>query len=301
MGTREALKQVELWIPVTILAAFLQNLRSMLQKQATGNLSVNGASYTRFCFALPFVWLYLGWLGSRGSLAAVHWPFAGYCLVGGVAQILGTASLLASFTHDNFSVGTAYSKTEVAQTALFGLILLGETLSATALAGVAVSFLGVVALSSRGRLGSLLRGNRALALGLLSGAGFAVAAVSYRAAALSLPEGDFLVRAGTTLAATVTLQTVIMGSYLVAREPGELTKVLRSWRTSVWVGLLGGAASACWFTAMTLVNAGLVRALGQVELLFTFVAAVWFFRERVTVREIIGAVLIVLGIWLLLV
>lgn len=291
---------MELWIPITVLAAFLQNLRSMLQKRATGNLSVNGASYTRFCYALPLVWLYFGWLASRGSLPALDWTFLGYCLAGGVAQILGTALLLASFTHDNFSVGTAYSKTEVAQTALFGLVILGETLSGSALLGVGVSFLGVVALSSRGRLDSLLRGNRALVLGVLSGAGFAVAAVSYRAAALSLPEGDFLVRAGYTLAVTVTLQTLIMGAYLAVREPGELRRVMASWRTSVWVGLLGGAASGCWFTAMTLVNAGLVRALGQVELLFTFVAAVWFFRERVTVREVVGAVLIVVGIWLLL-
>jgi drug/metabolite transporter (DMT)-like permease len=291
---------VELWIPITVFAAFLQNLRSMLQKRATGNLSVNGASYTRFCYALPFVWLYLGWLGSRGSLPAVNPEFFVYCFIGGVAQILGTAFLVASFTYDNFSVVAASSKTEVAQTALFGLVILGDTLTSTALAGVGVSFLGVVALSNRGRLGEILHGNRALVLGVLCGTGFAVAAVSYRAAALSLPSGDFLVRAGYTLAVTVTLQTLIMGIYIAAREPGELAKVLASWRSSVWVGLLGGAASACWFSAMTLVNAGLVRALGQVELLFAFIAAIWLFRERVTIREVIGAVLILLGIWLLL-
>ena len=53
---------MEAWIPITILAAFLQNVRSMLQKQATRTLSGNGAAYTRFLFALPFVWLYLSFL-----------------------------------------------------------------------------------------------------------------------------------------------------------------------------------------------------------------------------------------------
>jgi drug/metabolite transporter (DMT)-like permease len=48
------------------------------------------------------------------------------------------------------------------------------------------------------------------------------------------------------------------------------------------------------------VNAGLVRALGQVELLFTFAASDWFFRERVTIRQLLGASLIIAGIWLLL-
>ncbi|HEY5647168.1 MAG TPA: EamA family transporter [Pseudomonadales bacterium] len=291
---------MELWIPITIAAAFLQNVRSMLQKRATGDLSVNGAAYTRFCFALPFVWIYLAALGAWSELPEPTIEFLAYCLVGGVAQILATAFLVASFTQGNFAVGTAFSKTEVMQTALFGLLLLGDTLTLDATMGIAVSFLGVVILSFRGRLGMLLSGNRALLLGVLAGAGFGVAAVCYRAASLALPEGGFLQRAGCTLAVTVTLQTLIMGSYLVLREPGELTRVARSWRSSIWVGLTGSTASAGWFTAMTLVSAGLVRALGQVELLFTFAAAVWFFGERVTVREVLGSLLIVLGILLLI-
>ena len=242
---------MELWIPITLFAAFLQNLRSMLQKQATGDLSVNGATYTRFIFALPFAWAYFAWLANRGSVPAVSPDFLFYCLSGGIAQILGTAALVASFTHGNFSVGTAFSKTEVAQTVLFGLLILGDTLTGFALAGVVVSFLGVIALSGPGQLGALLpstrkgaredgRGsNRALMLGVLSGTGFAVAAVSYRAAALSLPEGDYLIRAGYTLAVTVTLQTVIMGAFIGLREPGELARVLASWRSSAsgWVYL----------------------------------------------------------------
>lgn len=291
---------MELWIPITVAAAFLQNLRSMLQKRATGDLSVNGASYTRFLFALPFVWLYLAWLASRATLPALTPEFLVFCVVGGGAQILGTAFLIASFTHDNFAVGTAFSKTEAVQTALFGLLILGDTLTGSAFAGILVSFVGVIILSNPGRAADLFKGNRALLLGVASGAGFAVAAVSYRAAALSLPEGDFLTRSGYTLAVTVTLQTLMMGTYLVLREPGELGRVLRSWRSSIWVGLLGGLASACWFSAMTLVNASLVRALGQVELLFTFAASIWFFGERVTRREVSGAVLVIVGLWLLL-
>lgn len=291
---------MEIWIPITIAAAFLQNLRSMLQKRATGNLSVNGASYTRFLYALPFVWLYLAWLALRAPLPLPSSEFVLFCLVGGAAQILATATLVASFTYDNFAVGTAYSKTEAVQTALFGLLILGDTLTGSALVGILVSFVGVIVLSNPGRLDRLLHGNRAMLLGIISGGGFAVAAVCYRAAALSLPEGDFLTRSGLTLATTVTLQTLMMGAYLMLREPGEFTRVVRSWRSSIWVGLLGGAASACWFSAMTLVNASLVRALGQVELLFTFAASVWFFGERVTAKEVIGAVLVIAGLWLLL-
>ena len=45
---------MELWIPITIAAAFSQNLRFMLQKhlKATG-LSTGGATFARFLFAAP--------------------------------------------------------------------------------------------------------------------------------------------------------------------------------------------------------------------------------------------------------
>ncbi|MFV2091038.1 MAG: hypothetical protein ACC642_10285, partial [Pseudomonadales bacterium] len=72
---------MEIWIPITIAAAFLQNLRSMLQKRATGDLSVNGASYIRFYYALPFVWVYFGWLLLDQSLPEINAQFLAYCLV----------------------------------------------------------------------------------------------------------------------------------------------------------------------------------------------------------------------------
>ena len=54
-----------LWIPVTIAAAFFQNLRSSLQRHLKGKLSDMGATYVRFAFAWPFavIWLALLVLG----------------------------------------------------------------------------------------------------------------------------------------------------------------------------------------------------------------------------------------------
>ncbi len=292
--------EVELWIPITVAAAFLQNVRSLLQKRLTGELSVNGASYARFCYALPFAWVYLMMLASSGSLPTPNVEFLFYCLSGGVGQIIGTACLIASFTRRNFAVGTAFSKTEVAQTALIGLVILGDGVSLSVMLGIALSLVGVILLAAQVSANEVRKLDRGMLLGLAAGAGFAIAAVSFRGASLSLPEGHFLVRAGLTLAVSLTLQTLIMGAYLVAREPGELQRVIYAWRTAAWVGLIGMIASAGWFSAMTLKNAALVRALGQVELLFTFATSIWIFKERVRSREVIGVLLIVFGIYLLL-
>ncbi len=289
-----------LWIPLTVAAAFVQNLRSLLQKRLTGTLSVNGAAYVRFCYALPFAWLYLLSVTAAGTLPVPTASFWGYCAAGALGQIAASACLLSAFTLQSFAVGTALSKTEAVQTAVIGLVVLGDRLAPLAWVGICVSLSGVVLMSSGLSLRMVLGSGRGLILGLLAGTGLAVAAVGFRGAALALPSGNAPVRAGFTLAVALTLQTLLMGAFLRLKEPGEISRLAAAWRWGIWVGLCGAAASAGWFTAMTLQASALVRALGQVELLFAVLTSGWVFRERLRGRELLGMATLVVGIWLLL-
>jgi len=121
-------------------------------------------------------------------------------------------------------------------------------------------------------------------IGIASGSFFGFSAVSYRAASLSLDSGEFFIRAALTLAFATVFQTIVMSIYMRIREPGQITKVLKTWRISGLVGLVGLLGSIGWVTAMTLENAAYVRALGQVELIFTFVAS-YYEIGRASCRE----------------
>jgi drug/metabolite transporter (DMT)-like permease len=298
---------MDAWIPITIAAAFFQNLRMAVQKHLTARLSTAGATAVRFYYAFPLAALYaLAVSHLTGQpLPPANPSFVLYAMVGGGAQIVATALLVALFSLRNFAVGTTFSKTETVQAAVFGIVILSDPLSAWALAGILVSLAGVMAISmARGKagLGALARGlsGRPALLGMASGAAFAVSVVSYRAAALSLESGGVALRAGLTLAVVTVMQTLAMTAYLRWREPGQISRVLRSWRVSVWAGIFGTAASVGWFTAFTLQNAAYVRAVGQVELVFTFAISYFFFRERATPVEIAGILLVVAGILVLL-
>ena len=96
------------------------------------------------------------------------------------------------------------------------------------------------------------------------------------------------------------MQTIAMAGYMGVRDPGQLTAALRNWKIAGLVGLAGMAASACWFTAMTIQNAAYVRALGQIELVFTFAASYLFFKEKSSPLELAGIGLVVVGIFFLL-
>ena len=294
---------MELWIPITIAAAFLQNIRFVLQKHLKGRLSTFGATYARFVWAAPLAVLLVAALVTwRGDpVPAMSSSFGVFVALGGITQILATALLVSLFAMRNFAVGVTFSKTETVQAAVFGMIILGEATSTWGLIAIFVSLIGVILISVNPADLSL-RGvfSRPTLIGLGSGALFGISAVAYRAASLSLGSGDFLLRASVTLACVTVLQTILMSLYLRLREPGEIMRVFSLWRVSLWVGVTGMLGSLGWFAAMTLQNVAYVRALGQIELVFTFAASVLVFREHSKGREVAGIILVVAGILLLL-
>ncbi|WP_373005109.1 EamA family transporter [Hyphomonas sp.] len=290
---------MELWIPITIAAAFLQNLRSVLQKRLKATLSTWGATAARFVFAAPLACLLLAVLlvSTGRSAPPLNLTFVTGAILGSLAQILATGLLIHLFSYKNFTVATAFTKTEPVQTALFGIVLLGDRLSLPVALAILISLVGVILISipaDPAARRSFL--DRKALLGILSGGLFGLSAVAYRGASLSLIEGDVFLRAATTLAFVTAFQALAVLAFLQVREPGEAGRLLRSWRSAAWVGLIGMLGSLAWFTAFTLQNAAHVRALGQVEVIFMIGASILFFKERVTVREIIGVVLVSVGI-----
>jgi drug/metabolite transporter (DMT)-like permease len=298
---------MELWIPITVAAAFFQNLRSALQKHLKGRLSTHGATYARFVYAVPFVAIYTAALAGPGNapVPELGLLFLGYTVLGGSAQIVATFLLIHLFSYRNFAVGTTYSKTETVQTAIFGILILGDRLHPLAAGGILVSLFGVM-LMSAGQGPTTVRSlftawtQRPALIGIVSGAFFGISIVSYRAASLSLEGTTYLMQAATTLLCATVFQTLAMGLWMRLREPGEVTRVIRTFRVGVWVGVSGMLASACWLTAATLQNAAYVRVVGQIELVFMFVASVLFFHERPGWLEVTGIVLVAGGIVLLL-
>ncbi len=298
---------MELWIPITIFAAFMQNLRSALQKYLKGKLTTSGATFTRFVYGAPIALAYLFALLTFGAYAVpvVTLEFVLFAIIGGLSQISATALLVYLFSFRNFAVGTAFSKTETIQTAMFGIVVLGESISPAATVAILISLVGVIMLSvtkPTGGAGTIFAQllEWSSLVGIASGAMFGVSAISYRAATLSLDSGDFIIRAAFALACVTVFQTIVMAVYMRFREPGQLAVVAREWRVGALVGLCGVLGSAGWFTAMTLQNAAYVRALGQIELIFTFAITYLYFRERATRNEIVGIILITSGILVLL-
>ena len=210
-----------LWIPVTLAAAFLQNIRSALQKSLKSQLSDMGATYVRFVYAWPFAIAFLALLifGFDISIPRANLAFLLWVIAASVSQIINTFLLLWLFSFSNFAVGTAYSKTEVVQVAMLELVLLGQTTSWIGAGAIVLSTIGVLVISAGKAKLSMANlaqglGQKSTLIGLACGLVLGASAVLFRGATLALEHESVLAKAAYTAAVATVLQTGIMTVWL---------------------------------------------------------------------------------------
>jgi drug/metabolite transporter (DMT)-like permease len=288
-----------LWAVFTIIAAASQTVRNAMQRGLTGALGTVGATHVRFLFGAPFALVFLaGVTIATGAALPRPAPIYWLWIVGGaLTQILATALMLAAMAERSFVVAYAYIKTEPVQVALFGLVFLGDKVTLPMSIAIIVATAGVVVMSIKP--GGFTGGIKPTIVGLASGAMFALSAIGYRGAVLSLPGTSFVMAATFTLAVGLVMQAALLTLYLALRDRAVLVAIARSWRPSLFAGFMGALASQFWFLAFAIATAASVRTLALVEVLFAQAISRFVFKQPVTARETLGIALVVIGVLLL--
>lgn len=286
-----------LWIALTIAAAPLQVARNALQRGLVEEAGPWGATLVRFLFGLPFAL-------AMFAVVAVFTPTADptftprfWLMVsaGALGQVLATAALLVAMRRAGFAVATFMQQSSLPLAALMGLAVFGDSLSPGAWLGVGATTVGLCVLSwpRTGAAGGLWLGSL---LGLLSGAAFAVALNGYRHAGPALEPEHPIYAALASVCVAQAMQSLGLGAWLGLRRPADLAAVGRAWRQSLGAGFCGSAASACWFSALALAPAGMVRAVGVIEAPIAAAAGRRLFNERLSARQILGGGVTAVGV-----
>jgi len=288
-----------LWIPLTLGAAAMQTVRTAGQKRLSEDVSDLMATLTRFLFGLPFALVYLGALMGVFSWTPppVGAEFITFTFIAAVSQIVGTVLLIRMFSYRNFTVGTAYARTEAFLTAVVGALFFSEVIPLPGWIAISTSIVGVVLIT-------VARGNRVeggllgqlftpiAGMGVVSGLGFALAALSLRRASLSLGDPNYLATAALTLVAVIAIETALLGVIIAVRDRGQFAAMRGKLKIGTFIGATSMMGSVGWFTAMTLEQASYVRAFGQIEFVFAMLVSTRFFREQYTRNELMGIALI---------
>jgi drug/metabolite transporter (DMT)-like permease len=283
------------WVFFTLLGAVGQTARNAMQRGLTPRLGALGATLVRFLFGFPFALLFLAavlaW--THAALPAVNRDFVLWIFLGALTQIGGTALMLMTMEQRSFVVTTAYLKTEPVLVALMGLAFLGDPLTVAMALAIFVAMAGVALISIKPE--ALTGGMQPALLGLSSAALFAASAIGYRGAILSLHQASFVLGATFSLAAGLTLQTLLLLAWLLLFKRNTLKSLAALWRPSLLAGFSGAAASQCWFLAFALATAASVRTLALVEVLFAQGVTHFIFRQKTSLLEAAGIALLLAG------
>ena len=295
------------WVLITAIASLSQTLRSVFQKNIIEDVGVLASAYSRFIFALPFVallavfFLDIEELLILNNLSVKTWFFL---VAASICQILFTIILIKLFTLRSFAIGVAFSKTEVIQTTLLEIVIIGFILTSHVLLAIIIGFIGMLFMSKQKLIGNVGHSRlflQQVILGVSCGIFLGLSSVLYKVAldsvAIDLIYKKVIVLSFLALA----IQSVIFGAYIViADEKKKLDKLFNIWKKGLPVGFFGCSATFCWFYAFSLVDATLVRAVGQLEIVFSVLMSYIFYKERITGSELIGMSLITISILALL-
>ena len=295
------------WVLITAIASLSQTLRSVFQKNIIEDVGVLASAYSRFIFALPFVALLAVFFLDieefliLKNLSVKTWFFL---VSASICQILFTIILIKLFTLRSFAIGVAFSKTEVIQTTLLEIVIIGFILTSHVLLAIIIGFIGMLFMSKHKLMGNVGHSRlflQQVILGVSCGIFLGLSSVLYKVAldsvAIDLIYKKVIVLSFLALA----IQSVLFGAYIVITDKKKnLEKLFNSWKKGLPVGFFGCSATFCWFYAFSLVDATLVRAVGQLEIVFSVLMSYIFYKERITGFELIGMSLITISILALL-
>ena len=282
-----------LWIPFTLLAAFMQAWRNAFQKQLSKDVSVAGVTLARFIWASPLaaLYLYLLYQWQPVAMPVFSGHFAGFIIAASLAQILATALMVKLFKLRNYAIGAGLAKSEAVLAAVLGVVFFSESLTLFGWFGIALGGCAVFLLS-----GASLRqlSVPVLLLGLGSGLAFALTSLWVRQASLVLGL-PFPYGAAWVLLLVILLQTLLLLLWLTLKDRPTLMALWQRPKLTLLISLCSCVGSVGWFTAMSLEIVPLVKTLGQVEVLFTLLISAFFFKEKLKKQDYLGLGLIVVA------
>jgi drug/metabolite transporter (DMT)-like permease len=285
-----------LWVLVTLLASTAQTLRNAMQRDLISTLGAVGSAQVRFLFGLPFaVMFFLGMLAATGLDAPPLTPaILAWTAFGAFSQVIATALMLAAMRTRSFVVAIAYTKTEPAQVAFFGLVAFNDRPTIPLVIAIALAMAGVALMALR--TGKEFAADwRSAAYGVTSATLFAFAAIGFHSAVIGVESPSRALSASLILVVGLAIQSGMLALYLGLFDRAGARAIVAAWRSSLFAGFMGALASQFWFLAFALTDPARVRTLALIEVPLAQLVSLKLFREPPSLRDGLGMTLIVIA------
>lgn len=294
-----------IWILISIITAFIQAVRNASQKHLTKFLSDITTVWVRFIFGFPFALIaFLILLIIGYDMPEINSKFLFNVTIACIAQITGIYFLVSLFSRKNFAVGTAYIRTDAIQSAIIGMIFFHESISFIGFIAIIIAFIGLVFISVTQNQITIKHiffsiSRPSALMGIVSGTSFAISGLFVKNSTLSLIDTPIIINASFTIVFLLCSQAIFVGLYLYFTDKKQLSEIKKYFNNGLLVGATTLMVSTGWYTAYAMTNVAYVKAVGQIEMIFSMLISKRFFEEKIKMMEIVGILLILSGILIL--
>jgi drug/metabolite transporter (DMT)-like permease len=294
-----------MWALLTISAIFFQIIRNLEQKKLHKDLDVFTTSWSRFILPFPFAIIAV-----VSTFQSYNFEFFYYILINALFQILGNIFLIKTIQTKNFSVGIAFSKTEIIQALILGFLLYNFRFNFIEISAIFLAFIGIILLAKldfknfKDFTKSLK--NIATLYGVLCGFCFGITSYNIQFASNYLISDGFnSIRASiVVLLYTIFFQNIffIIFKSFQKRLFSDVKKLflIENYRKFLLTSLSSFIGSICWYGAYAIGNVIHVKTVGQLEIIASMLVSKFYLKEKNTIKENLGIIFIIIAILLII-
>lgn len=293
------------WIFLTISAIILQIIRNLEQKKLHKNLDVFTTSWSRFILPFPFAIIAVA-----STFHSYNYEFFHYILINAIFQILGNIFLIKIIQTRNFSVGVAFSKTEVIQALIIGFFLYNFRFNYKEIIAIFLAFIGIIFMAKLDfknfqNFTKSLK-NIASLYGILCGFCFGITSYNIQFASNYLiNNGSNSISASTlVLLYTIFIQNIFFITLKSCQKRlfCDLKKLflIENYRRFLLTSISSFIGSICWYGAYAIGNVIHVKTVGQLEIIGSMLVAKFYLKEKNTIKENLGIIFIIIAILLII-
>lgn len=285
-----------------LLAAFCWALSAVMYKNVLGKTGYLAANLVRSAFAVLFLILVLPFVFNQSSILAPNEYLI--LAIGGITNlVIGDTLYFIGLKKVGVCQAQPISSSYPLYVMFFAAIVLGESLTSAVLVGTPMIVVGIIVISLGGNQencdtsdsSSRIKG---LVASVAAALFWSVGLTCYKFALLNHETLDPALSTFVTVFRTSVILPFLLTLVIAGRETKQVTKLSR-----INIAALGaagiialGVGGILLFTSYSLIKANIATPLSSISPLFSLLLARQYAGEKTTIRNTVGAVLIVAGV-----
>jgi len=286
--------QTYMYIVLAVLSAVFSSLTAIFGKKGLSNINSHVATFLRTGLVLVYIWCFVFITGAYSQIASLSSRNIIYLILSGTATGGSWLFYYKALSIGDVSRVTAIDKSSVLLTMLFGMIFLGEGVTALKLIGLTAIAMGTYLMI--GKISFTQKGSEALFYALLSAV---LAALTSIFAKIGINEID------ANLATAIRTGIVLIFAGVMLPVTGSIKKFDTVNRRDLLFLCLSALSTSlawlCYFNALQLGEASVVAPIDKLSVAITIGLSALFLREKISRAMFIGVVILALGTVMLVV